>query len=146
MEFFFNTLFLFFKSGKRMPRLFMFMYGVNAITFVPLLLFGFWPWPSATYKINGEVLSYSEFWLSGAGPLFLVFISCMAYLSFATAKGLPWSRWGNLLYWSAIFLLFGYGSVVGLIISFTLAAALWLYIFRSTKVVAYYSSFGLSET
>ena len=145
MEFFLNTFFLFFKSGKKMQWLFMYMYGLNTVTYIPLLLFGFWPWPNATYAINGEALSYSEFWFSGAGPLFLVFIGSMAYLCYATAKGLGWSRWGNLCYWSAIFFLFGYGSLVGIAVSSTFVVALWYYIFKSLKVNAYYSSFGVSE-
>ena len=145
MKVFLNTLILLFKSGKKMPWLFMSMYGVNTVTFIPLLLFAFWPWPSATYKINGESLSYSEFWLSGAGPLFLIFIGSISYLCLATAKGLSWSRWGNLCYWSAIFVLFGYGSLVGLLISFIFIAALWYYFFKSGKVNYYYSSFGVSN-
>ena len=128
-----------------MPWLFMYMYGVNTVTFIPLLLFGFWPWPSATYEINGESLSYSEFWFSGAGPLFLIVIGSLSYLCLATAKGLAWSRWGNLCYWSAIFVLFGYGSLMGLFISFMFITALWYYFFKSAKVNSYYRSFSVSN-
>jgi hypothetical protein len=145
MKYFFNSFILILKSGKKMPWLFMFMYGLNVSTYIPLLLLMFWPWPSATYKLNGESLNYAEFWLSGLGPLFLIASCSVSYLCLATAKGLAWSRWGNLFYWSAIFVLFGYGSLIGLFISSILVFALWYYFFKSSGVNSYYRSFGVNN-
>jgi hypothetical protein len=119
------------------------MYGVLALSFIPFLFFGFWPW--TTFTLNGKSLTYSEFWLSGFGPLALLFVSFMSYLCLATAKGQNWSRWGNLSFWSAIFLLFGYGSLLGLFISALFIAALRYYFFKSSGVNLYYSSFGANN-
>lgn len=125
-----------------MPWLFMFMYGVTALSFIPFLFFGFWPWSNSTYSIGGENLTYSEFWLSGAAPLALTVVTFMSYLCLATAQGSAWSRWGNLIYWSAIFILLAYGSLTGFIISTLLISSLWYYFFKSVAVNTYYKSFG----
>ena len=128
-------------SGKKMPGFFMFLYGCVALAFIPIFLFGFWPWPNATYELNGKSLSYTDFWLSGFAPLALLFSAAMSYVCLCCAKGIPWSRWGIFLFWSSIIALMCYGSHLGLIIGFVLVVSMWYYFFKSESVNKYYEGF-----
>lgn len=131
-----------FSSGKKMPAFFLWLYGCVATAFIPIFLLGFWPWPNATYKLNGESLNYSEFWLSGLAPCMLAFAAIMSYVCLSCAKGKLWSRWGIFLFWAAVIMLMSYSSVVGIIIGGCLIISLWYYFFKSVAVNKYYQSFG----
>lgn len=141
-----NNFKILFSSGKKMPSFFMYLYGCMASAFIPIFLFGFWPWPSATYELNGESLSYSDFWLSGFAPLALMFSALMSYVCLCCAKGKPWSRWGIFLFWATVIALMCYGSLFGAVIGFCLIGSLWYYFFESVGVNRYYQEFSSANT
>jgi len=124
-----------------MPWLLMTMCQVQAVISV-ILFMGVWPWPGATYELIGEASSYIEFWSSGHAPLLLIASATMSYICFATVKGINWSRWANLLCWSAAIIFFNYGTMTGLMIGGIFIFGLWCYLFKSAGVNGYYHGLG----
>lgn len=135
----FDNLKILFFSARDMPKLFAFQHRLNSLTFSLFILFGFWPWPNATYSLNGRELNYVEFWLSGMGPSFFLFMVCVVSMCFATAKRKPWSRIAVFAYWSAIIGFVSFNSVTGVIVGVILILIWGLYVFKNSALDEYYS-------
>ncbi|MDN3651625.1 hypothetical protein QWY77_02425 [Thalassotalea ponticola] len=130
-----KTLFL---SMNKMPKFFKFLYGVTAIAFLSVLTLGFWPWPNATYALNGNKLSYSEFWSTGMAPALLVFAAIMSYVCLSIAKGKRWANGALFTFWAVVITLLCYDSFIGIIIAISAISGLWYYLFRSHAVQQYF--------
>ncbi|HAS8362500.1 TPA: hypothetical protein I7715_21175 [Vibrio vulnificus] len=127
-----------FTSGRDMPRIFFFLHYLNVVTFFPLLLFAFLPWPDATYSLNGRSLSYSEFWLTGMAPAMMLFMALVVFLCFAVALRKSWSRLGVFLFWSAPIALITFHSLMSTIIGLVFIGLWGVYVFKNNKLDLYY--------
>jgi hypothetical protein len=121
-----------------MPIFFAFLHLINTVTFIPLAIFAFWPWPSSTYSLNGKDLNYSEFWLSGLAPFMLLGILAISYLCVATSLKYNWSKFGVFLYWSVIIGLLSFYSVTGVIVGISIILLWAFYIFKNAKLIVFY--------
>ncbi|AZN32680.1 hypothetical protein [Pseudoalteromonas sp. Xi13] len=133
-----NNIMQVFTSAKDMPRLFAFLYLLNVVTFFPLLVFMYWPWPSATYSLNGDELTYSEFWISGFAPIAILINLAICMLSISKRHVI--SKYLFFAYWAGIVGLMSFGSLTGLVVGGCIVTAWGLYIFQNTKLKAYYQS------
>lgn len=127
-----------FTSTREMPKLFGFLHLLNSITFIPILLLGFWPWPNANYVLNGKDLTYVEFWASGLAPTLLAFVFLMSYLCFATSIRKKWTRYVVFLYWSLIIFFVAHGTLSTNLIASLIIIGFAAYILRSSKLKEYY--------
>ena len=98
----------------------------------------YWPWPNATYNLNGKELTYSEFWASGMAPIALLINIALCALSILTAFQIRISKYLVFLYWSCLIALITFSGPVGCIIGGCIILAWALYIFKSTAVTRYY--------
>jgi hypothetical protein len=53
--------------------------------------------PASGWRVNDEVMSYSEFWASGAGASALLFIGLVTAGAWGMAARARWSRWALVL-------------------------------------------------
>jgi hypothetical protein len=53
--------------------------------------------PDGDRRVNDEVMSYSEFWASGAGASALLFVGLVTAGSWGMAARAHWSRWALVL-------------------------------------------------
>ena len=129
----------FLKETKGMPKLFRFQHMLNSMTYSLLLIFAFWPWPSAEYSLNGRELDYQEFWLTGLAPAFLGFSFLMVLVCSACVNRHWTGRLGVFLYWSLIIAFLFFYSITGITIGLLLIAAWAYYVFCNNSVKLYFT-------
>jgi len=96
-----------------------------------------------TNRINKEVFFINtKNALAIDDYVLLIASATMSYICFATIKGINWSRWANLLCWSAAIIFFNYGTMTGLMIGGIFIFGLWYYLFKSAGVNGYYHGLG----
>lgn len=135
----FKYLIRLFSCARELPYFFAFLHLVNTVTFIPIVIFLFWPWPNATYSLGEKELDYGEFWFSGMAPVMLLFALAMSYLCIATSLKNNWSRHGIFVYWSVIIGLLSFYSLVGVIVGASVILVWALYVYKNTKIRAFYS-------
>jgi len=128
-----------FRETKGMPRLFFFQHMLNSTTYSLILLFSFWPWPNATYTLNGHNLNYAEFWLTGMAPCFLLFGVLVISICSLTVNRHWLGRVGAFLYWASLIAFMSFFSLAGVIIGSCLILIWAYYVFRSHKMRQYFA-------
>lgn len=130
----------FLNETKEMPTLFRFQHMLNSMTYSLMVVFGFWPWPNGSYKLNGRELTYQEFWLTGMAPSFLAFSLLMVVVCVASVNRHWLGRLGVFLYWSSIVAFLFFNSVVGALIGLFLIFLWAYYVFFTSKMRLYFET------
>ena len=128
-----------FTEVQSTPILFKFQHRLNALTNLLLLVFAYFPWPNATYELNGNKLNYTEFWLSGMAPSFLAFNILVLSICFGTMNHRRWALWGVFIYWSAIIAFLSFYSILGFLIGASIIVIWALFLFRNQKIQLYFA-------